>query len=174
MRALCASLRADARLAMRTRSGAALAARRGGFARDLGRGLLDCGRGRGRNRRRRCYRSDGACRQQRSLCGCALGSSIIAARRRAIASSRLSFHLRRPPRMYSGLMSSMSQTLSNEKTQRLSSCAIHSSGIAEQPLALAGGRVDALHEAFDRIFEHAQDEPLFALEQMLLRIASKY
>ncbi len=41
-------------------------------------------------------------------------------------------------------------------------------GIAEQPLALAGGRVDAFHEAFDRVLEHAQDEPLFPLEQMLL------
>lgn len=59
-------------------------------------------------------------------------SSAAAAAARAcatfcIATSLRSFQPLRPRRMYSGLMSSMSQTLSKEKTQCLSSRLIHSS-----------------------------------------------
>ena len=152
--------------------GAALDARRRGFARDLGRGLLDCGRG---------AAADAAAVAATAPAGCSAASaaarsasSTSAARRRAIASSRLSFHLRSPIRMYSGLMSSMSQTLSNEKTQRLSSCAIHSS-------ASRNSRWPLLVDASMHFMKHSiassstlRMSRFSPSSRCFLRIASKY
>src|SRR4029077_7439300 len=39
--------------------------------------------------------------------------------------------------------------------------------VAEQTLALAARRINALHKTLDCVFEHAQNQPLFTFEQML-------
>src|SRR5277367_903937 len=40
-------------------------------------------------------------------------------------------------------------------------------GLTVQALALIGGRIHALHEAFNRVLEHAENQALLALKQML-------